>query len=161
MARKLASLVLLLTAPLTLAQCDEIPWRTDPRQAVSEAQRTLRPIMVYVLAGSEDRDNNLQNAPRWALADPRVVPLAQRFIPLRLSRSADRDVLRDFGLSETANMMMSFVTPDGKHLGDLWWPDYPETELTRGACSCTPDPRTWNGPSNYGSPPSSENQPSA
>jgi len=75
--------------------------------------------MVYVLAGSEDRDNNLQNAQRRALADPRVVRLAQRFIPLRLSRSADRDVLGDFGLPETANMMMSFVTPDGKHLGDL------------------------------------------
>lgn len=101
------------------AQTDAIPWRTEPQQAVAEAQRTLRPLMVYVLASNKDRDNNIEREQKRALADPRVLRQAQNFIPLRLSRSVHRDVLKDFGLPESANMQVSFVAPDGQVLGDL------------------------------------------
>mgnify|MGYP000036673099 CR=1 FL=1 len=116
---RMAMLALLWAAPLLVAQTDAIPWRTDPRQAVTEAQRSGRPLMVYVLAGNKDRDNDLEREHRRALSDPRVVNQARQFVPLRLSRSVHRDVLPDFKLPQSANMQMSFLTPDGELLGDL------------------------------------------
>lgn len=101
------------------AQEDAIPWLTEPQRAVSEAKGSLRPLMVYVLASNKDRDPKLDHEQKLALNDPRVVRLSQRFVPLRLSRSIHRDVLSSFGLSERANMEMSFVTPDGELLGSL------------------------------------------
>ena len=118
MARRLVLLVVALGTGAVWAQ-DAISWQTDPKAAVRTAQSSGRPLMVYVLASSKDRDDKVKNAQREALADPRVVRLAQRFVPLRLSRSGDREVLKDFGLRETANMEMSFVTPDGEKIGDL------------------------------------------
>lgn len=114
-----AWVVVALAGQTVLAQQRQIQWRTDPRQAVSEAQRAKLPLMVYVLGSTSDRDDRLERGQRRALADPRVLQAAQRFIPLRLSRSANRDVLGDFHLPESANMMMSFVAPDGSKLGDL------------------------------------------
>ncbi len=101
------------------AQTGDLGWRTDPQPAVAEAKRLNRPLMVYVLSSTRDRDEKLDDAQRRALSDTRVQRLAQRFVPLKLSRSIHRDVLKDFGLPESANMVMSFVTPEGKSLGDL------------------------------------------
>jgi hypothetical protein len=112
-------LVLGLAAGTALAQDSAIPWLTEPQQAVNEAKRSLRPIMAYVLASNKDRDPKLDHLQKLALADPRVVRLSQRFVPLRLSRSIHGDVLSQFGLSEKANMEISFVTPDGEVLGRL------------------------------------------
>ncbi len=109
----------LLCCAAAAAQTGDLGWRTDPQPAVAEAKRLNRPLMVYVLGSTRDRDEKLDDAQRRALSDARVQRLAQRFVPLKLSRSVHRDVLKDFGLSESANMMMSFVTPDGKSLGDL------------------------------------------
>ncbi|MBP7744497.1 MAG: hypothetical protein KA383_00080 [Phycisphaerae bacterium] len=115
--------VLLLTLWLGMgvaaAQESVIQWMTEPQPAIAEARRSYRPLMVYVLASSKDRDDKLENEQRRALSDPRVLALCQRFVPLKLSRSQHRDILKDFGLPESANMMMSFVTPDGEKLGDL------------------------------------------
>jgi hypothetical protein len=101
------------------AQSTDLPWRTDPQQAVAEAHQQDRPLLVYVLAGTKDRDDKLEQAHHRSFSDPRVQRLAQRFIPLKLSRSVHRDVLKDFGLSESANMVISFVTPGGKVLGEI------------------------------------------
>lgn len=119
MVRSFALLTTLLGAALALAQADAIRWRTDPHQAVAEAQRTLRPLMVYVLPSTKDRDNDLEREHRAALRDPRVLWQARNFIPLRLSRSQHREVLHEFGHRISANMEMSFVTPDGVILGTL------------------------------------------
>ncbi len=102
---------------VAMGQQDQIRWQTDPKPAVNEAQKTLRPLMVYVLAGSQYRDDKLERDQKRALSDPRVVHVAERFIPLKLSRSQHHDVLQQFGLSESANMEMSFVTSDGVTLG--------------------------------------------
>jgi hypothetical protein len=90
-----------------------------PRAAVNEAQQRKLPLMVYVLASSSDRDDDIERDQRRALRDDRVQWYAERFIPLRLSRSVHRDILGDFGLPQHANMMMSFVSPDGKVLGTI------------------------------------------
>lgn len=98
---------------------ESVRWLAEPQQAVAEAQRSLRPLMVYVLASNKDRDPKLDHEQKRALADPQVIRLSNRFVPLRLSRSMHQDVLSSFGLSERANMEMSFVTPDGQVLGNL------------------------------------------
>ncbi len=113
MTRASALLVLLLGAAPALAQ-QEIPWLTEPQQAVNEAKRSGRPLMVYVLASNKDRDPKLDHLQKEALINPRVVQLSRQFVPLRLSRSMSQDVLPSFGLSDRANMEMSFVTPDGE-----------------------------------------------
>lgn len=113
------ALSVLLLAGGAAAEGQSIRWSTSARDAVAEAQRTRRPLMVYVLAGTRDRDNDVERDQRRSLADPRVVRLAQQFVPLRLSRSADRAILKDFHLPESANMVISFVAPDGSSLGEI------------------------------------------
>ncbi len=110
--------LLLLLPSLARAQ-REILWRDDPQAAVAESQRTLKPLMVYVLSRTGDRDDRLDQMQFRALQDPRVVRLAERFVPLRLQRGQHRDALREFHLSESANQMMSFVTPEGDRLDFL------------------------------------------
>lgn len=119
MPKSVLFLTLWLGMGVAVAQESVIQWLTDPQPAIAEARRSYRPLMVYVLASSKDRDDKIENAQRAALADPRVTTLCQRFVPLKLSRSQHRDILQDFGLPESANMMMSFVSPDGEKLGDL------------------------------------------
>lgn len=118
MSRFLTLGLLLVTPGIALAQ-QGITWRTDPQPAVREAKATKRPLMVYVLAATRDRDDDVERGQRRALQDPRVLRLSRRFVPLRLSRSQHRDVLADFGLPQHANMMISFVSPDGKQLGQI------------------------------------------
>jgi hypothetical protein len=119
MPRLVVALALVCVAIPVFGQESPIPWRTDPQQAVREAQASKRPLMVYVLASTKDRDNDVEREQKQALSSPRVLRLAQRFVPLRLSRSMHRDLLKGFGLPESANMMMSFVTPNGEVLGTL------------------------------------------
>lgn len=114
----LIPIVLAFSASAVHAQ-ESIRWLSDPQQAVETSKKTGRPIMAYVLAGTRDRDDDIERDQKRAAADPRVVKLAQRFVCLRLSRSAHRDVLGQFGLQPSANMMISFVAPDGKKIDDL------------------------------------------
>lgn len=119
MARSFLPLVLICSAVGALAPGQVIEWRNDPQQAVTEAKRTLRPLMVYVLGSTKDRDSKQERDQKRALDDPRVVRLSARFVPLKLSRSQHADVLKDFFLPESASMMMSFVSPDGQKLDEL------------------------------------------
>lgn len=118
MTRSAMLVGLLLLAVPALAQ-QEIPWRTDARQAVREAQAAKRPLMVYCRGSVKDIDDEIKHGHRRSLMDPRVLRAASRFVPLRLSRSADREILGEFGLPVTANMMMSFVSHKGEVLGTL------------------------------------------
>ncbi len=113
----LAACLLLATA--AYAQDGGIRWGNEPREAVEASKKTKRPIMAYVLAGTRDRDDDLERDQNRALNSPRVQRLARRFITLRLSRSQHRDLLKDFGFRESANMELSFITPDGKVIGEL------------------------------------------
>lgn len=117
MTRAPVLLVTLSASFVALAQQTPIRWFDQPRPAVAEAQRSVRPLIVYVLAGTKDRDNDIERDHRAALNSPEVLRVAQYFVPLRLSRSAHRDVLADFGLRESSNMEMSFVAPNGEILG--------------------------------------------
>jgi hypothetical protein len=112
--------LLLLSAVVVQAQNNAIQWRREPAQAVAEAKRVNRPILAYVLASERYRDDQLDREHKRSFRDKRVMRRAARdFVPLRLSRARHRDLLREFGFSEQANMEMSFVTPDGKIIGRI------------------------------------------
>lgn len=113
------TLTLLFGTTLAVAQYNSIRWGTDPRAAVAEAQRTMRPLMVYARPSSHERNDDIENDQKRAFRDPRVLRLAERFVTLRLSHSQHRDLLKEFGLPDRASLEMSFVMPDGFVLGRL------------------------------------------
>ncbi len=119
MTRVLTLLVVLAGLAGVVRAQPQIRWRTEPQQAVREAQANMRPLMVYVLAATRDRDDDVEREQRRSLADPRVLQMSQNFVPLRLSRSQHRDILAQFGLPQSANMIMSFVAPNGDQLGTI------------------------------------------
>ena len=112
-------MLFLCGADLGLAQSQGIRWQRNPPQAIAQAGQSKLPLMFYILSSSKDRDNNLEGEQRRAMTDPRVVRLSQRFIPVYLSRSANRDLLEQLGLPARANMEIAFVSPDGKLLDRL------------------------------------------
>ena len=102
-----------------LAQSGGIRWQSDPQQAVAVSQQTQLPLMCYMLGSSDDRDQRLERDQRRAMADPRVILLSKRFVPVRISRVRHRQFLEQLHLRETDNMKISFVAPDGSELGDI------------------------------------------
>ncbi|MEW6249042.1 MAG: hypothetical protein AB1716_00210 [Planctomycetota bacterium] len=111
MSRICLTLVALLGTAAAFGQ-SQIRWGTNPQNAVNEAANTGKPLLVYVLGATEDRDDKLESAQRRALADPEVLRMAQQFVPLKLSRTQHHKLLPDFGLGESANMEISFVAID-------------------------------------------------
>jgi hypothetical protein len=109
----------LLSSAVALAQNNAINWRRDPGQAVAEAQRSFKPLMVFVLASERYRDDQIDREQKRSFRNPRVMKKAEKFVPLRLSRAQHRQILHEFGLPEEANMIMSFVAPDGTVLGQI------------------------------------------
>ncbi len=99
------------------AGAQEIRWLEDPKAAIAEAKNVNKPLMVYVLGSTKDRDVKIERDQRRTLATPEIVQLAKRFVALRLYRGRDRDILNQFHLPESASMTMTFVTPDGEQLG--------------------------------------------
>ena len=82
---------MLLVACFALAAAEAqqtIQWRTDVPGAIATAKQTRLPLMFYVLGRNEDRDNNLDNAQKRALADPRVVRLSQNLYQCGFGTSA-------------------------------------------------------------------------
>lgn len=110
-------LILVLSSARAAAQSGAIPWRTDPKTAVAEAQRLNQPLMVWVRDSSDDRGDDLERDQKRAFRDPRVLRRMARFVPLRLSQTLNRDVLDQFGLRQTSDLEVSFVAPDGALLG--------------------------------------------
>jgi hypothetical protein len=113
-------LSLLALAPTSTALAQgTIQWLTDPRTAIQQAQASGRPMMVYVRASSSERsdEDDVDRDHQKSFRDPRVLQIAASFVPLRLSASRDRQILGDFGLSQSASMEMAFVTPEGEPLG--------------------------------------------
>lgn len=118
MSRATILLVLALGGGSALAQTS-VQWRDDAQRAVQEAQTTKRPLMVYVRGSLSDIDDKIKHAHRDAFQHPRIVQLSGLYVPLRLSRSGDRDVLDQFHFSQTANLIINFVSPTGEELGTI------------------------------------------
>ena len=120
MKRALTIAIVLLTARAVQAQNNDINWQTEVKAALSAAKSKNKPLMVY-LEGSSDREGHsrIERDQKRAFKDPRVLARALHFIPLKLSRSTNRDQLKDFGLAEGDVLQMRFVSPEGEPLGSL------------------------------------------
>jgi len=117
--RWLSAAVLVAVAQAAWAQNTSIQWRTDIRTAINEAKSSNRPLMVYLSGSERDDQSRLERDQRRAFKSARVMARAQRFVPLKLSRSTHRNQLSDFGFTEHSEMEMRFVTSDGESLGSL------------------------------------------
>lgn len=98
---------------------EPIQWMLDFEQAVQAAQRTHRPLMGYVLRSSSNRDEDLERDQKRAFNDPRVQQLAKRYVPVKMSMSQQREILRKWGLREDANLYIVFATPTGDLIDTL------------------------------------------
>ena len=117
MTRSLALILLLTGAAGAVAQ-QNIQWLRNPQQAVAQAQRNNRPLMIWVSSGSDDQ-GDLERDQKRAFRDARVVQWSKAFVRLRISPTVHRDLLPQFGLSSRASLELSFVTPDGQKLSGL------------------------------------------
>jgi hypothetical protein len=128
MHRTTALALLLVVTAGAYAQNNAVVWSRNVQAAVSEAQRTGKPLMVYVLASERYRDDQLDREQKRTFRDPRVMEKAKSFVPLRLSRAQHRDMLDDFGFGEHSNMVINFVSPDGEVLGSISAPGIAQEE---------------------------------
>ncbi|MGD8452910.1 MAG: hypothetical protein PVJ57_13905 [Phycisphaerae bacterium] len=121
MPRSLALVAVFLgAAALAHAQSGQnIIWQDSPERAVALARNAKRPILVYVLGSELDRNDRLERDQRRALADPKVVNQARRFVCVKISRVRHKEFLQPFGLRENASLEISFVAPDGEQLGSI------------------------------------------
>lgn len=111
--------VLLLGQPALGQSSGAIQWSLDVEQSIAHAQQTHRPLMFWVLAGSDNRDKRVERDQKRAFADPLVLELSSRFVPVRLSRSRYRDQLEKWNLSPRTNLEIVFATPDGDRIDTL------------------------------------------
>lgn len=119
MGRWLSAVVLAAAVQAAWAQNNAIQWTTDIQTALNQARASNRPLLVYLSGSERDDVGHLDRDQKRAFKSARVLARAQRFVPLKLSRSTHRNQLRDFGFSETSIMELRFVTPDGEILGSL------------------------------------------
>ncbi len=54
-----------------------ISWMDDPKAGVEAAKKSKKPLMIYVLAGTKDRDEEIERGQKRSLADPRVVKMSK------------------------------------------------------------------------------------
>jgi hypothetical protein len=101
------------------AQTNSIRWSMDVKGSIARAKSTRLPLMFYVIGRSSDRPHDIEREQKRAFADPLVVQLSQRFIPVKLSRSLYEDLLEKWQVPRQANMWIVFATPDGDKLGVL------------------------------------------
>lgn len=124
MTRTLVLLMVLAAATCAAAQSGSGPvqWLSDPQQAVRASQGANRPLLVWIIPPQRERvpvgeGDKLENRQEHALRDPVVVRQMRKFVPLRLNRGANREIVKDFGFSEAASYEIRFVAPEGQALG--------------------------------------------
>lgn len=65
-----------------------IQWINEPRTVSNLAQRTLKPILVYIPGDSESRSSDMDRQQQRALRDPVVIAvIRERFIPHRMQQT--------------------------------------------------------------------------
>lgn len=112
-----AAVTVLLGAATAAAQTPQIQWLRDAREGVAAAKQNNRPIMFYVIGSKEDRPDDTDEH-RRAFQDPTVLKLSRYFVPVRIARAQNRELVREWGLGDSA-LDLVFTTPDGKRIDTL------------------------------------------
>lgn len=121
MRRTLTVCLICMVLPAALAQTGQrapapLKWGLDFEKSVQEAKKTRFPLMVWIVGRSGDRPEDTERDQKRAFQDALVVELAKRYIPVQMSRSRYREFLAKWGLGESANLDIVFVTPDGDRI---------------------------------------------
>lgn len=101
-------------APLALAgvliaaaaRADQIPWRTDVKQALAEASQTDRLVMLHFTDTDCEWCDRMD---KETLSNADVVKACERFIPVRLEVNQAEDLARTYGIEGVP----SFIFVDG------------------------------------------------
>ncbi len=107
---------ILLTVSLLLARsgyAQRLRWSMNFEQAVAVAKKTHKPLMVYIVGRTGDRDDDMEASQKRAFRNPLVAEVARRFVPVKISRSRYRPLLEQWGLPRRVNLEVIFVRPDG------------------------------------------------
>ncbi len=113
MSRTLASAATLAGLMASLAVGQTLRWSMNFEQAVALAQRTHKPLMVYIVSRTGDRDDDMEASQKRAFRNPIVAEVARRFVAVKISRSRYRPLLKKWGLPPRTNLEVVFVRPDG------------------------------------------------
>ncbi len=112
----IAALVLLTLAAVPAGAQQGIRWGLNVSKGIAQAKKVKRPLMFWVLSSKSRRDDDVERDQRRAFADERVVNLSKRFVPVRLSRSQNPGLIKDWGLPRSTNLTIVFVTPSGEKI---------------------------------------------
>ena len=104
----LVAVAILGAARTTDVNGDEIAWRHDYNEALQEAQKTKRPLLVKVSATWCSYCTKMQ---RETLSQETVVSeVEENFVPLALDADRDRDLVQKFRVSSYPTTIV--VAPD-------------------------------------------------
>ena len=96
-----------------------INWSYQAKEGVAFARKTRQPMMFWIVGRTCCEGDRIKNRELKAFRDSRVLELARNFVTVRLSRSANADLLKSWNLSTKTDLAIVFSTPDGKRLDML------------------------------------------
>ena len=115
----LLSTIGLLLVTSASAQAQGLKWEMNVEKGVALAKNTRRPIMFYIVGRSGDRQESTERSQKRAFRDKNVQSVARRFVPIKLSRSRHRDLLKKWNLPPRTNLEIVFATPGGDYIDRL------------------------------------------
>lgn len=136
--RWICSIVLITSCgiPASFAQ-GKVPWGRNVDAAIRQAQQSGQPLLLYVLDSSDDRNRFFERDQERVFSDPTVLGLTRRYIPVRVSPSANRDLLDRYGIERRAHMFALLVEPSGDLLEVLQPSDLRQETITRQKLAST------------------------
>lgn len=117
--RTLVSLLAFGCLAVPAAPAQGLRWTMNFEQAIALARKTHKPLMVYIVGRTGDRDDDMEASQKKAFRNPLVAEVARRFVPVKISRSRYRPLLAEWGLPPRTNLEVVFVRPDGKLIDRL------------------------------------------
>ncbi|MFN0135975.1 MAG: hypothetical protein ACKVS9_07625 [Phycisphaerae bacterium] len=114
-----AALCCLALAVPASAQSKSVQWGLDMKKGIAEAQKSKKPMMVWIIGSSDDRANDAEREQKKSFANPLIVELSKRFVCVRLSRTNNMELLKQWNLPPATNLDIVFVTPAGDKIDTI------------------------------------------
>lgn len=98
-----------------------IQWIDSLERGRNIAQRTQRPLLLYMPGGGDAEESDVEEAQDKSFRDVTVRGFVrQRFVPVRLARSrAHQRMLSELGLPAGVGLFLVAATPDGEFIGKV------------------------------------------
>lgn len=105
-----------LIALAQVASAQSVRWINPLEKGVAIAKGNDRPLLCYIIARSTDRNEKVEREHNKTFRDPLAVELASRFVCVKVSRSANSDLLERWKLPRITNQEIVIANPDGELL---------------------------------------------